>query len=287
MRSRSGGELYCSAPWTQWWLVTTRPSGDTNAALQPPSETIAFMGKPVRSANAEGSSRRPRWRSSGARAGICCGIHIPGSAEAGPSSIAVRAVESARVTSGRRIEGRCRRFLMAGRILRARFGRSAPATRRSLGGGLGAPAHELPEEARLALVEAVGMEGLLELQQLVVEVVADLVEEGTQEGAEGDDLLALRRAHPERDRGPHPLSCRVVVAVQLAPVMARAGGEHRDANRRQGELVEQGVGQALAGPWGGVAVILAARGPHRVDQRAERRRVGQLHPLHAVAAPGA
>ena len=50
MRSRCGVELNCSAPNPQWWLVTTSPSGETNDALQPPSEMTAPIGSPVRSA---------------------------------------------------------------------------------------------------------------------------------------------------------------------------------------------------------------------------------------------
>ncbi len=37
--------LSCSAPCTQWWLVTIRPSGDTNDAVQPPSDTTALSGE--------------------------------------------------------------------------------------------------------------------------------------------------------------------------------------------------------------------------------------------------
>ena len=43
-RLSSGVELSWSAPCTQWWLVTTSPSGETNEAVQPPSETTADSG---------------------------------------------------------------------------------------------------------------------------------------------------------------------------------------------------------------------------------------------------
>ena len=46
-------------PCTQWWFVAIRPSGETNEAVQPPSETIAPMGWPVRSAKAAGSPSKP------------------------------------------------------------------------------------------------------------------------------------------------------------------------------------------------------------------------------------
>ena len=60
-----------------------RPSGETNEAVQPPRETIAPMGWPVRSAKAAGSPSKPMAFSFWARSGICCGIHIPSSAARG------------------------------------------------------------------------------------------------------------------------------------------------------------------------------------------------------------
>src|SRR5664279_3500842 len=58
------------------------PSGDTKEALQPPKDTIAPIGWPVRSANAWGSPRKPIVLSRSANCGICCGIHMPSSARA-------------------------------------------------------------------------------------------------------------------------------------------------------------------------------------------------------------
>src|SRR5512141_170087 len=59
-----------------------RPSGETNDALQPPRDTIAPMGWPVRSAKACGSPRKPIVLRRSASCGICCGIHMPSSARA-------------------------------------------------------------------------------------------------------------------------------------------------------------------------------------------------------------
>ena len=83
MRSRCGVELNCSAPKPQWWFVTMSPSGDTNEALQPPSEITAPIGSPVRSAKRCASIFSPSFCSSGASCGICCGIHIPSAATSG------------------------------------------------------------------------------------------------------------------------------------------------------------------------------------------------------------
>src|ERR1019366_1121973 len=56
------------------------PSGDTNEAVQPPSDTIAPIGCPERSANAFASPLNPKALSLAAISGICCGIHMPSSA---------------------------------------------------------------------------------------------------------------------------------------------------------------------------------------------------------------
>src|SRR4029453_13029006 len=55
------------------------------------------------------------------------------------------------------------------------------------------------EEARLPLIESLGVQGVLQAQIGIVEMVAELVEQGAEERAVGDDLAALRRPHPERD----------------------------------------------------------------------------------------
>jgi len=59
------------------------PSGETKEALQPPSETTAPIGSPVRSAKRFGSIFSPSFCSSGPSCGICCGIHIPSVAKSG------------------------------------------------------------------------------------------------------------------------------------------------------------------------------------------------------------
>src|SRR5882724_7810853 len=58
---------------------------------------------------------------------------------------------------------------------------------------------ERMKETRFALVEALRVQRVAEVEERVVEVVAELVEERPQEGLEGDDLSALRGQHPDRD----------------------------------------------------------------------------------------
>ena len=55
---------------------------------------------------------------------------------------------------------------------------------------------QLVEEAGFALVEALGMEGVLEPEEFVIEVMADFVEQGPQEGPKRDHPTLLCRPHP-------------------------------------------------------------------------------------------
>src|SRR5262245_27585672 len=57
---------------------------------------------------------------------------------------------------------------------------------------------ELPEQARLAPIEALGVERIRETESLVVQMMTELVEESAQERLELDDLGPLGGAHPER-----------------------------------------------------------------------------------------
>src|ERR1041385_5223973 len=71
--------LSCSACCTQWWLVTIRPSGDTNDAVQPPSETTALSGDASGSDSVLASIGTPMlWNVSTCSGSvICCGNHMP------------------------------------------------------------------------------------------------------------------------------------------------------------------------------------------------------------------
>src|SRR3954447_10725738 len=71
--------LIWSACWTQWWLVTISPSGDTNDAVQPPSETTALSGDASGSDSVRASIGTPMLRKFSTWNGrvICWGSHIP------------------------------------------------------------------------------------------------------------------------------------------------------------------------------------------------------------------
>ena len=94
--------------------------------------------------------------------------------------------------------------------------------------------HQLVEQARLALVEALGVIRVGQPQQRVVDVVTDLVQQRAQVRAEGDDPPLLGRAHPELDLRRLAALARVE-PVQLAPLRVRARRQHLDLHRRHAE----------------------------------------------------
>ncbi len=107
------------------------------------------------------------------------------------------------------------------------------------------------------------MEGLLEAELLVVEVVAHLVHERAQERAERDDLLALRRAHPHADaRGQAPF-LGLVEAVQFAVVVGRALRQHAHADRRHVIARGQRVDDALSRAFDSGAIVGCEGRAHR------------------------
>src|SRR5512137_1120015 len=101
-------------------------------------------------------------------------------------------------------------------------------------------------DRRLALVEALGVEGLRQPVELVVEMVAPLVGERAQEALERDDLLPPRGAHPDGDPGAAPGVLGFVEPVQLAVVVARALRQYDHADRGHRERTAERVVQLLA-----------------------------------------
>jgi len=95
IRFFSAVELSWIAPYAQWWLVTTRPCGETKLAVQPPSATTAPIGSPVRSEICSGDSFRPACFSGPAISGSCCGTHMPSAAWAAWTSPRLATTEKA------------------------------------------------------------------------------------------------------------------------------------------------------------------------------------------------
>jgi hypothetical protein len=155
--------------------------------------------------------------------------------------------------------------------------------RRSAGVG-----DELVEETGLALVEALGVEGVGQPEILVVEVVTQLVEERAHERPEGDDPPLASRAHPELDSGraaaASPTPGRVE-ALQLAPAPVGARAQDLDATgwsaEGAGEAGEELLGRLLyRGP------ILRRQGCREgLGQRMERRWARQSKAGDLVALP--
>ena len=60
------------------------------------------------------------------------------------------------------------------------------------------------EKTRFPFIEAFGVEGVREPVKLIVQVVAELMEQRAQEGLERDDAPVFCCAHPERDDSRSP-----------------------------------------------------------------------------------
>ena len=103
---------------------------------------------------------------------------------------------------------------------------------------------------------------------LVVDVVAQLVEQRPQEGAEGDDPAVARRPHPQLDPRRPALVPRVE-AVQLAPARRGADGEDLEAHRAQPEVPRKAEGEAARRRLDLPPVLPLEGLPQAFDQRAE------------------
>ena len=57
------------------------------------------------------------------------------------------------------------------------------------------------KQTRLAIIETFRVQGFREMEKLVVEVVAKLVEHGPQETAKRDDFLVFCCTHPDLESG--------------------------------------------------------------------------------------
>ena len=76
-------------------------------------------------------------------------------------------------------------------------------------------------KTRFALVESLGVEGFLESEQLVVEMMAELMDQRAQERLECDHLLLLRGTHPDGDARGLAVILGLVQSVQLAVAVGR------------------------------------------------------------------
>ncbi len=129
------------------------------------------------------------------------------------------------------------------------------------------------------------MEGLVEREQLVVEVMTQLMDQGSQEGLERDDVFLLRGAHPHADARERAFVLGFVEPVQLAGTVRRPGRQHAYAHFRHVISAIQRVDQRLArGLHSGAPVLAQARGD-RFDDGAEHESRRQTERDDLVAAP--
>jgi len=73
------------------------------------------------------------------------------------------------------------------------------------------------EQAGFTLVKALGVEGIGQPVEFIIQVVAELVEKCAQKGLERHDAAVFGRAHPECDYRRRPSFSRFVQPVQLTP----------------------------------------------------------------------
>src|SRR5439155_24774883 len=96
--------------------------------------------------------------------------------------------------------------------------------------GVESPRVERVKEARLALIETLRVQRVPQVEQRVVEVMAELVEERAEKCAEGDQLPALGGEHPHVHEVAATAVGRRVQALDL-PAAARRptpGDAHAD-----------------------------------------------------------
>ena len=85
------------------------------------------------------------------------------------------------------------------------------------------------------------MEGLREFIPFVVEMVANLVQQGTQIAFESNDAFVFRGAHPQLNLRRLAVLVGQIQAVQFAPVVARPDCQHLDAHWRNLQLADDAV----------------------------------------------
>ena len=142
---------------------------------------------------------------------------------------------------------------------------------------------ELVKKARFAFVEALGMKGLCEPEEFVIEVVADFVQEGPEEGPEGHHPAALSRAHPDGHSCGSPALSGGVEAVEFPPGPRRAGRQHFDLDRRYLEPGRKAGYELLAGPFRPLTILPFQRISQLCSQRLEYCRLGQVEGTDLIA----
>jgi len=88
------------------------------------------------------------------------------------------------------------------------------------------------KQARLSLIEPLGVKRIGKPEVFIIQMVADFMEQGSEEGAEGSDLFPVDSAHPDSDRG-RSFSIRwFIQSVELTSGVMRPDSEHLYSDRR-------------------------------------------------------
>jgi len=140
-------------------------------------------------------------------------------------------------------------------------------------------------ETGFSLVEALGVEGLRQLEMLIVQVMTELMDQGPQKSPKGHHLPSLRRAHPDGDpSGPAPLH-GIVQTVKFPPAPGRSHRQDCNTERTDLEADREGGNQLLTERFYGPALLTSQRLGQLHRQRTDRDALGQSDPGNLIASP--
>src|SRR5262249_22702139 len=118
---------------------------------------------------------------------------------------------------------------------------------------------------------------------LVVEMMAELVDERAQERLERDDVAPRRRAHPDRDLRALALVFGLVESVELAGLVGRALRENGNADPRHAVPRDEYVDKTLARNLDRCAIVARERVADARDPRARLDFHRKVEPLDRIA----
>ncbi len=145
------------------------------------------------------------------------------------------------------------------------------------------PRDKLVKEARLPLVEPLGVEGVREAKKPVVEVVAKLVEERPEERAEPNHPPLASRAHPEGDFRGQAAGPLRIEAMEFSPPRMRPGREDLDPHGIDSERPGQPIQKPLADRPNELPILPRQRVRERGDEGMQRVGLGEQDLSDAIA----
>jgi len=88
------------------------------------------------------------------------------------------------------------------------------------------------KQARLSLIKTLGVKRMGKPEVFVIKMMAELMEQGSEEGAKGSDLFQLGGAHPDSNHGRSFSIGWIIQSVELTIGIVRPYSEHLYLNRR-------------------------------------------------------